>query len=980
MADFKDYLNIANPLAMQVSDPTLRFKHTMNDPDFSWDNHKDIWDSYSLEQKRAAAGALSLEHANILVDRSNTYQDSLEQIDKDPAWKKYPTLLGASLTDPVNFIPIGGTAIKISKAASTLGRMLEVGAKVGVVGAASNVASESLYDTQGLPTDYTGAALIGFAAGFGIGGIAEGIGRTWFKSRAANALRSDELERNLEIDNTTIVHDVPQGEVARITKTPMDEVGQQSKGNWVTNPSFLESDASILWSSHIPEAREYISRLTPASTAVKGADGKAIPQMVTANDMKHKWKGDINQARLDLMTMHRDAIVDGRYKGSMDQYNEDIARELRRLSHQQETQIYKEVYGLKDKERDAKIKDLYDKWETKFGDDVVGQGAKRQYEYYNKMLKRGQDLGIKELSGISPNKIYMPRVWDFTKISTTGREDLKAVLTEAVVRHPGNEKHMVPGEFELMIEDLTDKFLGLSKDRLFMDFSYVVPEELPLSTHLKSQKIKLDDSVMSDFLLKNSDDIMGLYHYKQSGQMGIQYAFNTTDLKQIQDEWIQPIRNKLSHGDEKTAQALDRVLHDTLGILRMPQNGDSLGWKTSRLLSQWNALTYGGSFGLNTLTEIPAAMMATGYKKGFISHFSSTLKGVHDVLFRGRASSDDLTNEFIAMGNMQEVFQMQGINRLADTEGVVNSGWLEHKAMGLTDSLFKWNGMRGITASLESLIGGNAVMDLLRMSNKGTLSSKELDRLTRWGLDEGMLEGVAKTIKKHAEFDGDKLKKLNFEKWDEASSDIIQTAIGRAIKSGVIQGDTVHLPSWMIVPDPVRRLVTQFMRFPIAAHEILLRRGWEEDKAGLIASGLGAMFIYGNITYLREQAAIASGLKEDYDARYDIFNDPDGEMTMNLIMKSMNYMASTGALTLPLGYANTLAGKDFLGKDSFNSPASVLGPSISRLEQVRDIIYPIVSEGRVDDTRQWYALQYMATPNLPLLSEGLKAVIKEETY
>ena len=1003
-----DYMTLANPLYLQTTDTSTRFREDMADPNFKWSDNMGTWNSFTDDEKAVALDALSLDHASVLLDRYRAQKNALEAIDEDPAWVKYPGLIVAGVTDPINFVPVAGSSAKLWNASKTLGRMAEVGLKVGTVGAVSNVASEGLFDIQGMNSDYPSAALFGFVLGGSIGAIGEGISRTRFQREFAASLQSRETEINMAQDNYVwSTEPTTFGEVPRMKFTT--EPPKVESVSSLLHPSILKSDTMKLWEHDTPEVRSYISRLVAPSVAPKDANGNVIAVPTTAADKKVQWMGDLNKARVELATIHRDAKVDGGWRGSLEDFQNAVVNALREAAIEQENRVYAHVSqrdytvykteSVRDIEGNIVVtKQVIDTEATAkarqeaviktYAEDTtplthpnkyIQKAMEVQRAYYNKMLSRGQDLKVKGLEGISTNKIYLPRIYDFQTIGKMDPDVLKAKLKEAYKTHPANPR-LSDKDLNILVQDLAEKFKSVSYDRGFLDFSYVVPKELPLGTHLKAQKIKLNDAALDDILLKNGEDIMGLYHYKTSGQYAVQWAFGTTDLDEIRNTHIKPIKDKLGDRVGEVSAELDRVLQDTIGTLRIPKNGDSFGWKTSRLLSHWNASTFGGSFGLNTLTEIPAAAVATGYKAAFINNLGDAIKGVHSLLFKGKKADMEWVNQILSMGHMHEVMNMQGINRLAETENIVSAGWLENKAMGFTDKLFKWNGMRGITATLEAIVGANAIQDIAKIAAKATPSNTELTRLARWGITKNDASRLAKTMKKYVEYNAKGgLKDLNLNKWPADDLDMIQTAVNRAIQSGVVQGDTYHLPSWMIVPDPVRRLVFQFLRFPVAAHEILLRRGWQEDKAGLVASALGAMMAYGAMTYLREQATIAAGLKEDYDAKYDVFNDD--EAWLRLVGKSSNYMAATGALTLPINYGLTLAGMPELGRDYANDPTDILGPTVGRIGDVNAVLKPLFTEGQWDNASQWYAVKNM-TPmmNVPILSEGLSAIIQDQGY
>lgn len=1015
------YFDAYNPSMLQVRHPELRFRKEMIDPNFSWNSkeNKDFLYSLPIDDFERVLEARSLDHANLLLQRNQVVKDGEKKIqENDSWWQQVPQTLLAGTVDASILIP-GSFAFKAFKGANAIGRYSNAFLRTGTAGAVGGIAYEAEKGVQGIDTNYATAATYGFFLGGGIGVGLEAFGRSLYKRKLADSLQSTELEDRLHQDNSVFLTNVEGSDIPRYTWTT-GEVGKLPKVPDLLFPNFMKSDVSKLYESDSNDARKLISRLFAPAIATRDGNGVPIPVGITADDKSNLWKGYLNTARLDIGMAHRDAVVAG-YKGSVDDFNNEIGVQLRKAMSEQEkaayayansfddyyakpgsktytkaeeeftkpgsTQTEFTIPTLKNPDKSKLFKERVDKYYAdnpvtiKSGNPHIDKATNAHINYYKKMLETSKKLGMSEVKNINVSKLYAPRVYDWAKIRQMDAGVLREKVKQALIQHPANAKLIQsPENLDKVLDEIVTKFQNIDKATEFVDFSYIVPKELPLSTHFKKRKLKLDDSVMEDLFISDADTIMGLYHYKQQGMMKAQYAFGTTSKQKIIDNFISPIRESLSPEElGKISQALENVVSDTLGTLRIPKNGNSLGWQTSRVLAQANSLTYGGSFGINSITDIVSSLLATDTKAMFTHNFLPLIKGVHSLMFKGDKASLELMNEFVAMGNLQSVFSMKGANRVIDTDNVFNASKLEHGMMGLTDKYFKYNGLRGITAMFEAMVGGNAVMDIRKLGKSASLSTKEQARLARWGLSHDEAKRMSKLIDTNAEFKGKALQKLNIEKWSEGDLDILQTAITRAIHSGVIQGDTIHIPSWMIVPDAVRKLVFQFLKVPIAAHEILLRRGWSEDKAGLAAGALGSILAYATITYLKEQAFIAAGLVDKNEAKYDVVNGGE-EAWFRLLGKSINYSAQLGAFTTGVTYAAALSGQPEIGREYANDPTSVLGPSIGRLGQVRDIIKPLL-EGRVDDTKQAFAVKnLMPLLNAPIINEAASAYIKANTY
>jgi len=215
-------------------------------------------------------------------------------------------------------------------------------------------------------------------------------------------------------------------------------------------------------------------------------------------------------------------------------------------------------------------------------------------------------------------------------------------------------------------------------------------------------------------------------------------------------------------------------------------------------------------------------------------------------------------------------------------------------------------------------------------------------------------------------------------------ADALVTAIGRGVRHTVIKGDTTYLPNWLINPNgpmgPFTRMVTNFLRYPIAANETLLARGFDEHKAKWAASVLTSAMMMGSVLYLREQAAISVGALDKADAKYDGFLEDDDKM-MNLLNATMTKVGSFGATSVAYEKMMVLSGTPMPGTTYVgNAEESTLGPGFARLSQFQDIMSGLTT-GDFKSKQMWYGIKGM-TPfmSYPILNEASSQLIRDNTY
>lgn len=797
----------------------------------------------------------------------------------------------------------------------------------------------------------------------------------------------------------------------KVRTDKMREESSKQMDSSIIQPRFMKSDVQFLYESTNDLVRGYIRRIAAPSSSTKGS-----PVGLTAHDYGIELRGSLNNTRLNNEMSFRDATVDGTFRGTKDQWNEEIGKESRRIEAVQRNQVNEllstereklELQDLSEEAIENSLKktenELYSKinYEVNTGNKNLDTAIEHYQEYYRKMNQEGKNNNLEAFKDLSESKFYTPAIYNFDTIRTMDKKILNEMIKDSFISDVRNRKLLNnPKQLELEIKNIVNDLISTSESKQYSNYAYLNPK----APSIQSRKLQLDHSKLAKILVNDSEQISGLYHYKTSGRFKINKAFGEfgditsqgglDNLKNgVMKEIEVDLRKQFDNGkitDKKikeTKEAIERVFDDTLGTLRMDQNADKGFNEFSRMMTSLNSVTYGGMFGLNTLTETGAALWATSFKHFTSGHLGEIIKDVNTILYKKNGKPDsEFVNMIMNMGYMQDILDVRGMNKYADTEGIVDVGKVENKwssmkgaSESLTDlgnTLFKYNGMRALQSMLEGVVAGNSIEMIRRLGKKTELSKKEISTLNRWGMTPEDAKFLNKKINEHGEFNGEFVKDLNLDKWGSKESGMVQLMISRAIQSGVIQGDTMHLPSWVVIPDPLRKLVFQFLRFPIAAHEILLKRGIEEDKAGLMATAIASMGIYASIQVMREQAQIASGYKEKRDAKFDIFEgDPDAYLRLST--KSMNYASSLGFLTSILNYGLTMSGHSELGREYSNSAYDTLGATAGRLDDVQKIMKAITT-GDIKDRQAWYALKgFIPFQNFPVFGESLGYITKE---
>jgi len=273
--------------------------------------------------------------------------------------------------------------------------------------------------------------------------------------------------------------------------------------------------------------------------------------------------------------------------------------------------------------------------------------------------------------------------------------------------------------------------------------------------------------------------------------------------------------------------------------------------------------------------------------------------------------------------------------------------------------------MRYFMGVMEDYTGAAVITQL----KQGGVNEKMLGR---WGLSVEDAKSLQNS-----------LKGITTDNWDLGSlskleQDQIQLAISRGIQEVVIQGDSIHLPAWMKAPGQFTKVLTQFMRFPLIAQEVLTRRGFSDDQARMVGGIAGSITAYIGLKYLREQAAISMGIIHPIDAKYDYSNYSEDDWT-RVTGEALNYTAPLGFMSALYNYGAIATGNNELGREwsSKNGMSSLLGPSGGLGEDIIQVMRA-AAEGDVTDARTLKRVKGMLPlMNLPLISEGTKYLAEE---
>ena len=984
----RDYMYTGNSAGLFVANPRLFGTSPNKQKNINWGEHLDLLQNMSEEDKNAILSMdihSEYDLSNVLQRRA-LFKESQAHIANDNLLENIvgyglagavDPLVGGPFTEGIGAV---GRYFKISSSMGALAKSFAVNTGIGI---GSLSLQNYAFKEQGLPTQDANSILFnGLLMGaIGTTGTAFNLGaaKAPLIQKAAHSLglKSDDFVKQMIKDDLIVVENY-EGETPKIKTTPLYKA---------TLGTIFDSDTNIAWGSEEAAVRDIVSKLNRASTAVYDAEGKPIPAKIAARDMIKLWSGDAYTLKSELLTKLAIARENG-YTGSRADFMEEIGRDLKLLESKQNeiirsSPLYEEIQnkyerGLKKALKDlpeeehqkiidefeqgkkAELEALYDQAEKHLETVKVyhPEAVKAVREYYRTMLERGQKLNVPELMHISPNKIYTPRVFDFYKIEHMEHSTLVNIIKKGLMEDPDNiRKGMTPIDYTLAAEAIATDLKKAGFSREYADYRYIVPKSLPVSAHLKGRKLKLHDAAITEILDTNVENNVSNYAYWQNKQYGIRWAFpelqgaKTGELGKIfKENYIDKI--DFSKATPREVDALNNVFNDILGTYALAADGKSFAWKASRTVTGFNSLTMLGNSGFTSLTEIASALWSTGAKVAFFKEFLPSIFEAQKMMFSGKTSSKATIQAALSMGSMHEILSVDTMSRVAEFDGLLGATTrLERFLVRMNEGLFKWNGLKGITAGLESVVFGNAMVDFLRFADEG-VKEGDIIRLSKWGLSPEEAVAIGKELNTVGIKENGFIIDPNFKDFNPELKTKFQVAVNTAIESGVMQGDTMHLPSWMREANPFTRMLFQFMRTPLAQHNYLTRRMVDGEIAGLVTTAATSMMIYMGITYLRDQAMVAAGLKDK--PTYDLSKE---ESWLKLLGKGANYSSASGGLSDMFGKATTLLGVPTIGKEYGESNALAnLNPTFGMLQNLNNLSRSIQNNG-VDSQKTFNQLQ-----------------------
>jgi hypothetical protein len=189
----------------------------------------------------------------------------------------------------------------------------------------------------------------------------------------------------------------------------------------------------------------------------------------------------------------------------------------------------------------------------------------------------------------------------------------------------------------------------------------------------------------------------------------------------------------------------------------------------------------------------------------------------------------------------------------------------------------------------------------------------------------------------------------------------------------------MHLPDWMIKANPFTKLITKFMRFPITANEVLLKRGLSEDMAGFTATSIGSYLMAMGMYSLIQEAEVLSGVRSEKDRRYGLDSD---ERLFNTTMKAIGMTGTTGIAPTMYDMVALMVDQPQMGHRYAESDVTggLIGVTSAKVEQIQKLLGGL-TKGEFDGYETANAAKGLFIPasGFPIIGTGLNTLMKQYT-
>ncbi len=393
-------------------------------------------------------------------------------------------------------------------------------------------------------------------------------------------------------------------------------------------------------------------------------------------------------------------------------------------------------------------------------------------------------------------------------------------------------------ELSWMAEDISHAVTGTANGRLLY-------EAIPLARGpLKERSLSIPDALIEEFLESDIELIAKHYVRTMAPDIELTARFGRADMEgqitKIRDDYTAKMRGDISERQRvKLNKAMKSDIRDVEGlrdILRgtyaAPANPDSLIYRASRGVRNWNYLRLLGGMTVSAFPDVARPMMVHGLSRVLGNGVAPLVTGLKSVKLAGReaklaGTALDMTLDSRAMSladvgddfGRHSKFE-RGLKSLTDRFGMVSvmAPW--------NAALKQWAGAMSSTRIGEEAANWTA----------GRIKAANREHLAFLGIDREMAERIAVQFNEFGE-KADGVWIAGTERWnDREAVRFFRAALAKDVDRTIVTPGAGDRPLWM--SNEVGKMVGQFKTFSMASAQRVLLSGLQQRDMAVLNGSL----------------------------------------------------------------------------------------------------------------------------------------------
>jgi len=787
----------------------------VRDPEFNFDKaFNNLPEDYQLSKSISSkfADAENEEHFNAIKEQIDQESSDREYL-ANSGWKGVTANLAAGILDPINLIPIGGTAYKVGKTGKATYNVLNAGARTAMVGAGTISLQEAALHSQ-----QESRTLGESAANISVGTLLSGVLGAGSYALLTKSARYPAFKKQMEaeLDITDFAEDVRRGvelqekpglslSAAATPKKSREELLEENSLVYhsLFKPIMFQDPGLRLINSPVVSSRLALQEIAEFVPKLK----KNLKGINTAKSVESERL--LDEGRLaDVILNNQDQFV---------KYRRRIGKDPNRLSR---AEFNTEVSKALNRQGNSPIPE------------AAAAAAKVRKDILKHYGKEGLEIEgfFSDVKAIQDTlDTYFPRQFNRATIAANPAKFQKKIAdyfkSEYSKAKRGEKLRIYEDAIETLDESYFQRLALDVYDNVMGSSSAVLHDNIGLSSlpsFAKSRKLLMDNTEIEEFLEMDVDAVMTKYAKLMSSRTRLAKRFGMDflddNMQAGKSRIVQDIKEeyadlkakvlddpkelrKLKKREEEDLADLFALRDRLLGTYGYSINPDSWAYRVQRQVKQYNVVTMLGDVLASSIPDVGKQVMAGGFGKLFSKGLKPLVKKLASPEFRKYKKLH--AREMNRMGVALDLVNNGRVNAIGDImDDFGRHTKFERGADYANQKLITATGIKHWNASLRQVAGGiiqSNMHDAMSAIAGNSASAKQISNLAKVGIDKASARAIRAQIKKHGEVIDD-LVFPNISKWDfEAKElgEIYATAIRKEVDSTIVTPGVGTTPLWM---------------------------------------------------------------------------------------------------------------------------------------------------------------------------------------